>query len=80
MPKIERIEDSKGVGFPLRLTRRTASPTIRIKCGCCDEAVVIGFDDEPTGDPNIDTLEINGVYGTIDQWKKVLLPLLAVEQ
>lgn len=88
MPKIERVEDSTGAGNPLRLTRRKGqrngrrckSPSIRVKCGCCDEAVVICFDDEPTGNPSVDTLEINGVMGTVNQWKKVLLPLLGVKK
>lgn len=84
MPKIERVEDSAGTGNPLRLTKRKGhkrkSPSIHVKCGCCDEAVIIYFDDKPTNNPSHDWLEINGVIGTVDQWKKVLLPLLGVKK
>lgn len=84
MPKVELVEDSSGASHPLRITRRKGKsdsrgkklPSIRVKCGCCDEAVVICFDDEATGDPTRDTLEINGVIGTVEQWKNVLEPLL----
>jgi len=80
MPKIERVEDAEGTISPLRITKRKGcgikDPSIRVKCGCCDKAVVIYHGAEPTGDPSKNMLEINGVLGTVDQWRKVLLPLL----
>lgn len=83
MPKIERVEDANGAGHPLRITRRAGRgrrmPRIRVKCGCCDKAVEICVDEEPAGDPSMDTLRINGVMGTVDQWRQVLLPLLDVK-
>ena len=87
MANSERIKDSADRALPLRVwrrrgrargSRRVESPSIRVKCGCCDEAVVIYFDEEKTGDASSDTLEINGVSGTVDQWKKVFLPLLGI--
>lgn len=89
MPKIERIEDGNHALTALRITRRKArrmgesrmvNPSILIRCGCCKERVVI-FHKEPTDplDVNLDTLEINGVLGTIDQWRKIFLPLLGVK-
>lgn len=39
-----------------------------IKCGCCDESIEIYHDET--------TLEINGVNGSIQNWREVLLPLL----
>jgi hypothetical protein len=47
---------------PGRMARRL------IKCGCCDESIEIYHDET--------TLEVNGVYGSIQNWREVLLPLL----
>ena len=84
MPKIKLIKDSEDTVSPLRVTRRKArkvgkrpiSPSIRVKCGCCNEAIEIAIEDKPTGDCSRDTLEINGVFGTVDQWRQILLPIL----
>jgi hypothetical protein len=46
------------------------SPRLRIKCGCCDEQLVIYHDEEG------EDLEINGVFGSLENWREVLLPLL----
>ncbi len=74
MPKVERIS---GGQHDLRITRRArrqvsknrwSSPSLRVKCGCCNEAVEI----YPIGhitDINADTIEINGVNGSIAQWR-----------
>jgi hypothetical protein len=43
-----------------------------LKCGCCDEKVEIYYGDEG--------LEINGVNGSIEDWREILLPLLQIEQ
>jgi hypothetical protein len=90
MAKVRKVPDSEDstLGFPLRITARASRPTknghtapsIRVKCGCCSEAVVINHDLEPTGNPHVDTLEINGVMGNLDQWRQVLLPLLQVKE
>lgn len=45
---------------------------LRIKCGCCDQKVVIHYGLDEDGD----TLEINGVLGSVENWREVLLPLL----
>lgn len=83
MAKMERVRDIVDRMMPLRVYRRKGrnkiGPSIRIKCGCCDQAVVIYFAEERSSNPNNDTLEINGVIGTVSQWKKVLLPLLDVD-
>lgn len=42
--------------------------SVRIKCGCCPQEVVVCFDDQ--------TLEINGVIASIGEWNRVLGPLL----
>jgi hypothetical protein len=47
-------------------------PRYLLKCGCCDEKVEIYYDDEG--------LEINGVNGSIDDWREILLPLLRIEK
>lgn len=88
MPKVEKVADDANVIFPLRITRRKGrrtslhtvkSPRIHIKCGCCTEVVDIYPDHEVATDTHSSTLEINGVMGTIDQWRKVFAPLLGFE-
>ncbi|MDO8594070.1 MAG: hypothetical protein Q7R93_00960 [bacterium] len=80
MSKLQRIKDGKGACIPLRVTRRAQrkliSPRLLIKCGCCDQSLEIYYDERPTGNPHRDFLEINGVNGTVDQWRQVLLPFL----
>lgn len=44
----------------------------KIKCGCCEEKVEIYAS-------NI-TLEINGVDGSIRNWREILLPLLRIKK
>jgi len=47
-------------------------PRYLLKCGCCNEQVKIYYAD--------DGLEINGVNGSIEDWREILLPLLLIEQ
>jgi len=39
-----------------------------LKCGCCNEKVEIYYGG--------DSLEINGVNGSVENWRAILLPLL----
>ncbi len=69
------VSDNKG-GWLIRVHHRKKrklrqgvhDPRYLLKCGCCDEKVEIyyggGF------------LEINGVHGSVENWKALLLPLL----
>lgn len=41
-----------------------------VKCGDCDNSVEIYHGDN--------SLEINGVLGSIENWKEVLLPLMGI--
>ena len=43
-----------------------------LRCGCCDRAVEIYY--------NTDGLEINGVNGSVENWREILLPLLGIKQ
>jgi hypothetical protein len=45
-------------------------PRYLIQCGCCDARFEIYHGDEE--------LEINGVNGTLANWRQILLPLLQV--
>ncbi|MEI7615960.1 MAG: hypothetical protein WCJ54_04530 [Actinomycetota bacterium] len=47
-------------------------PRYLLKCGCCDKKLEIYYDDEG--------LEINGVNGSIEDWREILLPLLLIEE
>ncbi len=62
----------EGHHWALRAYHRKAHGTVSarylVKCGCCDERVEIYYDDEG--------LEINGVSGSIENWREVLGPLL----
>lgn len=42
-----------------------------VKCGCCDQSVEIYHCEE--------SLEINGVNGSIQNWRELLLPLLGIK-
>jgi len=85
---VGKIEKINGSGHPLRLTRRkkrqlnprrSISARVRVKCGCCDEAIDICHDEDlHSADSN--TLEINGVMGSIAQWRKVFAPLLGFQE
>ncbi|MCJ7471449.1 MAG: hypothetical protein MUP02_01380 [Actinobacteria bacterium] len=44
------------------------SPRYLLKCGCCNEKLEIYYDKEG--------LETNGVNGSIEDWREILLPLL----
>ena len=85
MPKAELVIDEEGRGYPLRVWRRRGSKReaarVRVKCGCCDGFLDIYIFPDETGtrDPSLEMLEINEVMGTVDQWRKILLPLLGVE-
>lgn len=46
------------------------SPRYLLKCGCCYERLEIYYDEEG--------LEINGVNGSTEDWREILLPLLRV--
>jgi hypothetical protein len=48
------------------------SPRYLLRCGCCDRAVEIYY--------NTDGLEINGVNGSVENWREILLPLLGSKQ
>src|SRR4051812_30876027 len=62
-------------GFALRVYhkkgQRKKMPRITIKCGCCDTKVEIYHAD--------DSLEINGVMASVENWREILLPLLHAE-
>lgn len=55
-----------------RKRRGTKAPAHIIKCGCCNEEVHVYADPE--------SLEINGVEGSLQNWREVLLPLLAIKE
>jgi hypothetical protein len=67
-------------GSALRLTHRKEHlkgrgkvfPRYLIKCGCCGEKVEIFY--------GYGTLEINGVDGSVENWREILLPLLQIKK
>ncbi len=72
-----RFYDTKRYGYPqIRIYHRKGkgkkSPRYLLKCGCCEQKVEIYYGD--------DGLEINGVNGSIEDWRDILLPLLLIEK
>jgi len=66
-------------GMPiLRFWHRKAakkkSPSMLVKCGCCDEKVEIYYDAFPHNE--FPSIEINGVIASVNEWRKVLMPLI----
>ena len=59
-------------GFALRIFHRKSQkkkmPRYLIKCGCCNKSIEIYYDET--------SLEINGVMGSIQNWKEIFEPLL----
>lgn len=45
------------------------SGKMTVKCGCCDEKVVIYSHSDKDGD---DQIEINGVTANKEEWRKIL--------
>lgn len=84
MPKTTYIKDGKGTYIPLRVTIRARTKRVNlrllVRCGCCDQSLEIYYDEKSTGGPHRDSLEINGVNGTVDQWRQLLLPLLKTKR
>ena len=64
--------------YDIRVSHRTEqkrgkghiSPRYLLRCGCCDQAVQIYYDEE--------ALEINGVHGSVENWREIMLPLLGM--
>ena len=72
-----RFYDTGRYGYPqIRVYHKKGhgkhSARYLLKCGCCEEKVEIYYDDQG--------LEINGVNGSIDDWRDILLPLLLIEK
>lgn len=72
-----RFYDTKRYGYPqIRVYHRKGkgkkSPRYLLKCGCCEQKVEIYYGD--------DGLEINGVNGSIEDRRDILLPLLLIEK
>ena len=51
-----------------RAKKGKKDPRFLFKCGCCDEKVEVYYGG--------DSLEINGVMGSVKNWLELLLPLL----
>ena len=68
------VPDGSG-GWRPRVYRRAGkgkkSPRILVKCGCCESALEIYYDEEG--------MEINGVNASREEWKEILLPLLVAK-
>ncbi len=66
------IDDGEG-GSKLRVYQRIGrgveSDRLLVKCGDCHEKIQICYDDTYG-------IEIEGVYASIAEWRRVLLPLL----
>jgi len=70
----------EGGCFLPRVTHRPArgkrSPRFIIRCGCCNAGPVEIYYDDHTKELVWATFEINGVNGSVRDWRNILLPLL----
>ena len=61
--------------FDIRVSHRNRKgkedPRFLFTCGCCQEALEVYYGG--------DSLEINGVMGSVENWRELLLPLLNLE-
>lgn len=72
-----RFYDTSRYGHPqIRVYHKKGSgkesPRYLLKCGCCEQKVEVFYGD--------DGLEINGVNGSVENWRDILLPLLLIEK
>ena len=69
------VQSRKDGHFAIRTFHRSKKgkkdPRFLFKCGCCDEKVEVYYGG--------DSLEINGVMGSVANWRTVLLPLLQMK-
>ena len=77
LKRTNRFYYTRPEGYPqIRVYHKEGSgkimPRYLLKCGCCDEKLEIYYDDEG--------LEINGVNGSIEDWREILLPLLRIKK
>ena len=75
--RANRFYDTSRYGYPqIRVYHKKGygkkSPRYLLKCGCFKEKVEIYYGD--------DGLEINGINGSIEDWRNILLPLLLIER
>ena len=59
-----RVYHKRGIGKNM--------PRYLLKCGCCEQKLEVWYAE--------DGLEVNGVNGTVQDWRDILLPLLQIEQ
>lgn len=68
------VQARDGGHWAIRVHHRKARggrmPRYLLKCGCCSQQLEICYSGEG--------LEINGVAGSIENWREILLPLLKV--
>ena len=55
-----------------RAGRKRRTPRYLLRCGCCNASLEIHYNEE--------SLEINGVNGSLENWREILLPLLEINQ
>lgn len=58
------------------------NPRLWVKCTCpnhCENELCISYEASPTGNREVDTLEINGVCGTLHEWRRIFLPPFGLE-
>ena len=69
--KIMRSDGNFQIKVSNKKQRGKKSPSYTFRCGCCSKKVEIYYDNE--------SLEINGVNGSIENWRELLLPLLGIK-
>ncbi len=72
------IEDGSPLGLRIRVKKDSKGRMMTIRCGCCKHSIEVIGDVGPL-DKQYSPIEINGIYASIEQWRKVLVPVLALK-
>ena len=79
MSKIKKIYGNLPLRVSYRSKRGRNGARILIKCGCCNQSLEIYPADDPKNFPLSESIEINGVNGSVAQWRELLCPLMGMK-
>jgi hypothetical protein len=80
--KARKIEDKRYGGPVMKVVTKSQTPKklardiVICGCGVPGHKVEVAYNSKPSGDVHTDVIEINGVTGTIAQWREYWLPKL----
>ncbi|MFC1623206.1 hypothetical protein ACFL2R_02100 [Patescibacteria group bacterium] len=78
---LDSLSDVVGLCRPVvnHSVKEGHSPRFIIRCGCCSPGTADPLDIHYFKDQEIEILNIGGVQASVDDWRRILLPLLGVD-